>query len=511
MRYAGAWAPAFFRLWGELMNIKRAKEEIKNSVKAYLTKDELGDYVMPAVRQRPILLIGPSGIGKTAIMEQIASECGIALVSYTITHHTLQSALGLPYVDKIYHEKEAHSVTEYTLSEIIAAIYNRMNATGLSEGILFVDEINCVSDSLAPTMLQFLQSKCFGNHKVPEGWVIVAAGNPPEYNNSVREFDVVTLDRVKRIDVEPDHDVWSIYAYKSKIHGAVMAYLGYNPDKFYAVKITSEGKNFVTARGWEDLSAMLQMYEQLGLSADAHFVSEYLQHPEIAADFAEYYSRYNAYKARHQIERVLAGESVLGDALFSASEEERFSVTSIILDELNRRMAQVEYDEIFLNKVSEIIEKAHEIYLRSGASLREDVTKFTEDETLKIQQRVAANTITGNELKARKSAVLFCDELAKKYSAATEEYPVSEAAFAPIVEKVVELKAECALRAAECEKALSRSFDYVIRYLGEGKELEHMVRELGIGYYANHFVSAHPSDVLLYYFKKLCVETPEEL
>ncbi len=44
--------------------------------------------------------MGPPGIGKTQIMEQIARECGIALVSYTITHHTRQSAVGLPFIVK---------------------------------------------------------------------------------------------------------------------------------------------------------------------------------------------------------------------------------------------------------------------------------------------------------------------------------------------------------------------------------------------------------------------------
>ena len=39
------------------------------------------------------------------------------------------------------------------MSEIIASIYAKMEATGLSEGILFIDEINCVSETLAPTML----------------------------------------------------------------------------------------------------------------------------------------------------------------------------------------------------------------------------------------------------------------------------------------------------------------------------------------------------------------------
>ena len=73
------------------MNIKRAKQEIKDTVEAYLLKDDYGDYCIPAIRQRPILLMGPPGIGKTQIMEQAARECGINLVSYTITHHTRQS------------------------------------------------------------------------------------------------------------------------------------------------------------------------------------------------------------------------------------------------------------------------------------------------------------------------------------------------------------------------------------------------------------------------------------
>ena len=38
------------------MNIKQAKEEIKHTVQAYLSKDAFGEYKIPAVRQRPVLL-----------------------------------------------------------------------------------------------------------------------------------------------------------------------------------------------------------------------------------------------------------------------------------------------------------------------------------------------------------------------------------------------------------------------------------------------------------------------
>ena len=125
-----------------------------------------------------------------------------------MTHHTRQSALGLPYITKKEFGGKEYSVTEYTMSEIIASVYDAIEESGIREGILFLDEINCVSETLGPSMLQFLQYKVFGRHAVPEGWVIVTAGNPPEYNRSVREFDVATLDRLKVINVEPDLKVW---------------------------------------------------------------------------------------------------------------------------------------------------------------------------------------------------------------------------------------------------------------------------------------------------------------
>ena len=217
------------------MDIKRAKQEIQNSIEAYLQKDETGEYLIPAIRQRPILLMGPPGIGKTQIMEQIARECKIALVSYTITHHTRQSAVGLPFIKEKEYGSKTYSVTEYTMSEIISSVYEKMEQTGLKEGVLFIDEINCVSETLAPTMLQFLQCKTFGNQKVPEGWVIVAAGNPPEYNKSVREFDVVTLDRIKKIDVEENYEVWKEYARQAEIYPAILSYLEIRREHFYRI------------------------------------------------------------------------------------------------------------------------------------------------------------------------------------------------------------------------------------------------------------------------------------
>ena len=323
------------------MDIQRAKEEIKCAVQAYLATDDVGRPLIPPVRQRPILLMGPPGVGKTQIMEQIAQECDIALVAYTITHHTRQSAVGLPFIRERDFGGKTHSVTEYTMSEIIASVYAAMERTGKQHGILFIDEINCVSETLAPTMLQFLQCKTFGNQAVPEGWVIVAAGNPPEYNKSVREFDLVTLDRVRRIDIEPKLSVWQDYARAHRLHPAVTAYLELRPQHFYKIENDVDGVQFVTARGWEDLSAYLQAADALNLPADEGVVGQYLRHPEIARDFAAYWALYRKYHADYGVEDILQGkpfDAVVARAM-DASFDERISLVTLLLAGLNTRFA----------------------------------------------------------------------------------------------------------------------------------------------------------------------------
>ena len=319
------------------MNIKRAKKEIKDTIDAYLEKDGRGHYRIPAIRQRPILLMGAPGIGKTQIMEQIARECDLALVAYTITHHTRQSAIGLPFIREKEYGGEKKSVTEYTMSEIIASVYDRMEASGKKEGILFIDEINCVSETLTPMMLQFLQGKSFGNQMVPEGWIIVAAGNPPEYNKSVRDFDVVTLDRVKRISVEPDYPVWKEYAHETGLHSSIPAYLDIHREYFYRVESTVDGKQFVTARGWEDLSEMIYAYERLGKQMDREVIVQYLQYPVIAKDFANYLDLYYKYRSDYQTDEILQGIIRPGtkNKLKFAPFDERVKVVSLLLSRLS--------------------------------------------------------------------------------------------------------------------------------------------------------------------------------
>ena len=357
------------------MNILEAKNEIKSAIRIYLEKDENGDYVIPEERQRPVFLIGAPGIGKTAIMSSIASELNIGYIGYTITHHTRQSAIGLPFIAQKEYGGKTYSVTEYTMSEIVASVYEAIEKQGKKEGILFIDEINCVSETLAPAMLELLQRKKFGPHKIPDGWILTAAGNPEEYNKSVNELDMVTLDRVKKIVVEPDYDAFKTYAYNSGIHDSVISFLSLNNQYLFKAERSANGFYFVTPRGWEDLSTAIREYERLKIDVTEQFVSQYVQHPQAAAEYIRFYKIYNRFEELKSGEKIENGEVEKTD-LSNDNFEVRYALAEIlrskavkIAEKAAHKLEAVEYMESVIARA----QKDGQVLLTETGTLIKDI------------------------------------------------------------------------------------------------------------------------------------------
>lgn len=339
------------------MNILEAKNEIKSAVKIYLEKDENGDYIIPEERQRPVFLIGAPGIGKTAIMSKIADELGIGYIGYTITHHTRQSAIGLPYITQKEYGGKSYSVTEYTMSEIVASVYDAIEKQGKKEGILFIDEINCVSETLAPAMLELLQRKRFGPHKIPDGWILTAAGNPEEYNKSVNELDMVTLDRVKKIVVEPDYDAFKVYAYNSGLHDSIISFLSLHNEFLFKVERSENGIYFVTPRGWEDLSTAIKEYERLGIKVTEQFVSQYVQYPQASSEYMRFYKIYTRFEELKSGEKIENGEVESTD-LTGDNFEVRYALSEILRAKAIKLSEKAESKIQALEYVESVLKKA---------------------------------------------------------------------------------------------------------------------------------------------------------
>lgn len=459
------------------MNIKEAKEEIIHTVRAYTAKDEFGNYMIGMTHQRPVLLIGPPGIGKTAIMEQVARECGIGLVAYTITHHTRQSAIGLPMIEHKDFGGKEYPVTEYTMSEIIGSVYEQMERTGLKEGILFIDEINCVSETLAPTMLQFLQGKTFGNHKVPDGWIIVAAGNPPEYNKSVKEFDIVTLDRVKRIDVTENLPVWKEYAYKAGVHGSIISYLDVKKENFYTVETTVEGKRFVTARGWEDLSQMICACEKLDIPVTEGVIGQYLQHPRIAKEFSAYMDLYKKYAADYNVEDILHGKIYPGaeERISSAPFDEKLSVLGLLVSALSDGARDCYEWDIYAERLFDVLK-----FVKDQPDLLEGLSEAFRQEKDKWEKSEHGKTMEKSEIRAALRLMHTLEE----YLRAVRE----GADFEAVKNKFNEAVAGRQSMLEQWKTAFDNSFTFVEGAFGESQEMVVFITELNSSHYALWFI-----------------------
>ena len=478
------------------MNIKQAKEYIKNSVNIYLKKDEFGEYCIPVVRQRPIFLLGAPGIGKTAIMEQIAQEMGIALVSYSMTHHTRQSALGLPFIAHKVYGGEEFDISEYTMSEIIASIYETMEEGGLKEGILFLDEINCVSETLAPSMLQFLQYKVFGRHRVPDGWVIVTAGNPPEYNKSVREFDVVTMDRLKLLEVDPDYRIWKEYAQEMQIHNAILNYLDLKKEHFYHMEMTMKGRSYVTARGWEDLSEILLHYEEEKLPVDESLVGQYIRNDRIVKEFTAYYDLYNKYKKDYRIEEILEGnisEQALKRAK-AAAFDERLSLLGMLLDRCLADMRSVMEQAAYLTEIRGLLLAVKNAVAGKEMSASECAAFVEELEEKKKKQMISlerSNALSKEDRKKYKWVLRFLQEAKRQvYTAAVTD---GKEAFALMKAKFDETVAAMKEDTGKTGKELHNLFVFVEQAFEEGNEMLILVTELTVNSWASQFIATFGS------------------
>lgn len=93
------------------------------------------------------------------------------------------------------------------------------------------------------------------------------------------------MDRLKVLEVEADYETWRNYGVNKGIHGAILTYLDIKKQDFYVIENTVDGKSYVTARGWEDLSETLYLYEENNFTVDEVLVGQYLRNKRIARNF----------------------------------------------------------------------------------------------------------------------------------------------------------------------------------------------------------------------------------
>ena len=319
----------------------------------------------------------------------------------------------------------------------------------------------------------------------------MTAGNPPEYNKNVREFDVVTMDRLKVLEVEADYETWKKYAKERGVHPAVTAFLEIHKDYFYHMEMTVKGRSYVTARGWEDLSKILILYEEKDKKVTDELVKQYIRNERIVKEFSAYYDMYRKYKKDYRLDDILDGnppESAIKRGA-RAGFDERLSVLGMLTDRIMAEFSDILLKGDVLKSIMPVIKRVKEMAdEKDGNELLLVLNRAGDAARGKVDKLAASNTLTEKDKKFARLTAAFYDSF--KETDESDSGRVFEMVKASFDKNVNELKEE----SQQKKERLHNLFDYVEKAFGEGNELLILVTELTVNEQSSRFITSFGSE-----------------
>lgn len=191
------------------------------------------------VARRPLFLHGQPGVGKSDVVRQAASDLGCELRDVRASQLESVDLRGLPYIE----DSNTHwSVPNFLPPMLVDG------APNTSKGILFLDEMNQANQSTQAAAYQLILDRRLGDYILPEGWVVIAAGNRAIDRAIVQKMGSALKSRFVHIEVECDSDEWLNWAYKNAIHPSITGYIKFRPDNLNDLGAKgSEGKKRMEA------------------------------------------------------------------------------------------------------------------------------------------------------------------------------------------------------------------------------------------------------------------------
>ena len=301
------------------------------------------------------------------------------------------------------------------------------------------------------------------------------------------------------------------------IHPAVTVYLEARPEHFYKIETTVDGKRFATPRGWEDLARFLEIYEKLGKTVDRDVIYQYIEHPGIAKDFANYLELYGKYKTDYQIERILSGkpDGEMIRRVAAASFDERFSVLSLILAHLNGKFREIWMKEQYLGLLKEELEKFRQMTTEAPRTENPDGADpagLLKELAARMNSRLEKKRKAGLTGKKEEYLMRNVSEKLEDYALAMEKEPLSslQDGFLKARELFAAEVSEYESLSEEALRMLEHGFDFMEAAFSAGQEMVIFVTELNTNYYSVNFLRENRCERYYEYNKNLLFEDREK-
>jgi MoxR-like ATPase len=155
--------------------------------------------------KRAVLLEGPTGIGKSEIVAQVAAELGVHQVVLDLSLLEPPDLVGLPVI--------AEGRTAFAAPRILPTD---------GAGILLLEELNRAERYIQQPALQLLTGRRLHEYELPPGWLACAAINPEDGDYQVTPLDPALRSRFLNLAVRADRDAWLVWAQANAVHPAVL-------------------------------------------------------------------------------------------------------------------------------------------------------------------------------------------------------------------------------------------------------------------------------------------------
>lgn len=208
-------------------------------------------------------LVGPTGIGKTAIVHQVAKELGAELVYFNMAQQNQgDNALPVPHINA------GQTLVQYALHHKFQEILDNPN----KDFIVMCDELARAQIPVISEWMTVLNERQIQGRKFGKNVRFIAAMNPSStmkgYEDTdyiATEMDPAHLTRFHFIYMKEDRLDWLKWAKENNIHEYVIRFLEDAKNIAYFYGQSVDDVRVRTPKGWEQLSDMLKDMEAQGL------------------------------------------------------------------------------------------------------------------------------------------------------------------------------------------------------------------------------------------------------
>jgi hypothetical protein len=201
------------------------------------------------LKQRPIFLWGPPGIGKSDIVHQIGEMVNAHVIDVRLSLWEPTDIKGIPYFDSNESKMVWAPPSELPDAEM-ASQYENI--------ILFLDEMNSAAPAVQAAAYQLILNRKVGTYTLPDNVMIVAAGNREADKGVTYRMPAPLANRFVHLEMAVNFDDWFQWAADNKIHKDVLGYLTFAKKDLYDFDPKSPSRSFATPRSWSFVSELLE-------------------------------------------------------------------------------------------------------------------------------------------------------------------------------------------------------------------------------------------------------------